>query len=63
MERKVPTCFYFTAVDVGFESSAYTVRENAGSVEVCVTIASQHNGCPVQYNFSLVLVGLPGSAG
>ena len=48
---------------MGYESSAYTVRENAGSVEVCVTIASQYNGCPVQYNFSLVVVDLPGSAG
>ena len=39
------------------------MRENVGSVQVCVAITSRHSGCPVQYNFSLVLVGLPGDAG
>ena len=48
---------------MGFENPAYTVRENAGSVEVCVAIASQHDGCPVQYNLFLVAIGLPYSAG
>ena len=40
----------------------YTVNENAGQVEVCVNITSQHSYCPVAYDFSLVLVNIEGSA-
>ena len=46
-----------------FERTAYSVRENAGQVEVCVAITSRHSHCPVAYDFSLLLMSEGGSAG
>ena len=46
-----------------FESTAYSVRENEGQVEVCVAITSRHSHCPVAYDFSLLLMSEGGSAG
>ena len=37
---------------VEFDSLTYTVNENAGQVEVCVTVTSQNYNCPVVYDFS-----------
>ena len=45
-----------------FERTAYSVRENAGQVLVCVVITSRHSYCSVGSEFSLLLAHVPGSA-
>ena len=52
-----------TAVEVGLDKSSYSVREDVGHVEVCVVVTSPTSGCPVAYNFSVLVVNLAGSAG
>ena len=52
-----------TAIEVGLEKSSYSVREDVGHVEVCVVVTSPTSGCPVAYNFSVLVVNLAGSAG
>ena len=52
-----------TAVEVGLERVSYSVREDDGHVEVCVVVTSPTSGCPVAYNFSVLVVNLAGSAG
>ena len=62
--KEAEECVVFDAVaTVEFERTAYSVRENAGQVLVCVAITSRHSYCPVAYDFSLVLMSDGGSAG
>ena len=46
--------------------STYTVREDVGMFEICMTVASttgRYTSCPAGFNFSIILLSADGSAG
>ena len=58
--------FSYTEAEINMEHTSYTVREDVGMFEICMTVASstgRYTSCPVAFNFSVILLTLDGSAG
>ena len=57
-------CLCFAAVaTVGFHSTAYTVSESDGVLQVCATVTFPSTGCPINTPFSVNLLVNSGTAG
>ena len=48
---------------VGFEETFYRVRENVGTVEICVVVHEPAIDCPIEFDFNVTFVTGDGSAG
>ena len=45
------------------KETSITVREDVGTVEVCVDLSSSGTNCPVEYDFTIILLTISDSAG
>ena len=58
--------FSYTEAVVNMARTTYTVREDVGMFEICMTVSSttgRYTSCPVAFDFSVVLLTLDDSAG
>ena len=62
IEKLTSLSLSLTAVVISMVRPSYTVREDVGQVEVCVHVTTPSSGCPVAYNFSVLILSVTGSA-
>ena len=52
-----------TVAVVGLQRTFYSVDEDDGMVEVCLSVIRPNIGCPVTYPFDVLLITVAGTAG
>ena len=45
------------------ERTSITVQEDVGTVAVCVAVSNSAGHCPVEYDFTIILIAISDTAG